>query len=306
MKHKASIISPAQLAQRLQGEPPPVLIDVRIEDDHRACRLPRSRSNCVFEVAFLDRMAGLAPDKQAPVCVYGACADSFESRAAAAKLLRAGYVEVWELRDGIEGCKAAGLEVETSATTNSAEAWKLDGRREIDLAESRIEWLGRNLLNKHFGRIGLNSGWLDFAEGRIAGGAFGIDMRTMSCDDLSGDALHDVLIAHLQSDDFFDVENHPEGQFMITRASSIEGARQGAPNLRILGNLTLKGITRPVEFTAAAGVTTDGRAAAQAAFSIDRTEWDVTYGSGKLFKRLGGHLVNDLIELQLRIVTRLP
>ncbi len=101
MNPVASIISPGQLAQRLGGEHPPILIDVRLEDDHRACRLPGSRSNCVFEVVFLDRMAGLAPDKRAPVCVYGASTDSFESRMAAAKLLRAGQ------RDAFEECVTA-------------------------------------------------------------------------------------------------------------------------------------------------------------------------------------------------------
>ena len=30
---------------------------------------------------------------------------------------------------------------------------------------------------------------------------------------------------------------------------------------------------------------------------------NVLYGSGKWFRHLGGHLVNDLVELQLRIVT---
>ena len=51
-------------------------------------------------------------------------------------------------------------------------------------------------------------------------------------------------------------------------------------------------------------MTPEGKFAAQASFAIDRTLWEVLYGSGKYFRNLGGHLVNDLIELQLRIVTR--
>lgn len=50
-------------------------------------------------------------------------------------------------------------------------------------------------------------------------------------------------------------------------------------------------------------MTAEGKAAAQASFTIDRTQWGVIYGSGKFFKRLSGHLVNDLIEFQIKIVT---
>jgi hypothetical protein len=59
-----------------------------------------------------------------------------------------------------------------------------------------------------------------------------------------------------------------------------------------------------VEFIATAGLTTEGKAAAQSAFAIDRTQWNVLYGSGKYFRHLGGHLVNDLIEIQIRVVTK--
>ena len=56
-------------------------------------------------------------------------------------------------------------------------------------------------------------------------------------------------------------------------------------------------------FFKSAGITAEGKAAAQASFAIDRTRWNVKYGSGRLFRNLGGHLVNDMIELQLRIVS---
>jgi hypothetical protein len=59
-----------------------------------------------------------------------------------------------------------------------------------------------------------------------------------------------------------------------------------------------------LEFIASAGLTSEGKAAAQAAFAIDRTQWNVLYGSGKYFRHLGEHLVNDLIEIQIRVVTK--
>jgi YceI-like domain len=91
---------------------------------------------------------------------------------------------------------------------------------------------------------------------------------------------------------------------VIDTARKIDGAALGQPNLEIIGNLTLRGTSAPLTFRAAAGVTADGKAAAQAVFSIDRTRWNVLYGSGRFFHRLGMHLVNDLIDLEIKIVTQ--
>ena len=138
------LISPDELTERLKRSPRPILVDVRLEHDYAFAHLPDARNNCVFEVAFLDRMAVVAPDKGAAVCVYGATADSYEARMAAEKLLRAGHIEVLELREGLEGWTAAGLPlaVENEQKTFDS-APTPNGWREIDLAESRVEWQGR-------------------------------------------------------------------------------------------------------------------------------------------------------------------
>jgi len=298
------LVGPLELAQRLEQNDRPVLVDVRLEEDYADAHVPQSKNNCVFEVVFLERMADVAPDKQSAVCVYGATADSYESRTAAEKLSRAGYTDVLELRDGLEGWKSAGLPLEETGTRRETKAAPLNGWREIDTAESRVEWTGRNLLNKHYGQIALKSGQLQFDHGQLATGEFILDMRTITCEDLQGDPLHDVLINHLLSDDFFDVERYAEARFLVNATEIISGATPGAPNLAVRGELTLKNVSRPVEFVATTGLNPDGKAAAQAAFAIDRTLWNVLYGSGKYFRHLGGHLVNDLIEIQIRIITR--
>ncbi len=207
------------------------------------------------------------------------------------------------MRAGLEGWKSAGLEVKTEGAAKPENPEPLDGWREIDLAQSKVEWIGRNLLNKHYGQIGIKTGKLHFVRGELESGDFTLDMRAIVCHDLAGDPLHDVLIAHLQSDDFFDVELYPEARFAITSIELVPIATLGAPNLRVHGELTVKNVTRPVEFLATTG-TNEGKAAAQASLAIDRTIWEVLYGSGKFFRNLGGHLVNDMIELQLRMVTR--
>ena len=297
---KIALTTPATLAELLKGIRPPVLIDVRLSEDYECCHLPGAANNCVFEVAFTERMPGVAPDLSAPVCLYGAGDGSIESHMAAEKLSRLGYTAVHELEGGIAAWRAAGMPVEECPAPPGPVLY--DGHYRIDLDESRIQWTGRNLLNHHTGHIALKAGELIITGGRLAGGSFVIDMARITCVDLTGDPLHDVLIRHLRDHDFFDTGLFPEARFEITNAEPIDGATPGAPNLHVSGKLTLKDVTAPLDFLASAGITADGKPAAQATLSFDRTLWNVLYGSGKWFLHLGGHLVNDLIELQLRIV----
>jgi polyisoprenoid-binding protein YceI len=285
-----AVITPDQLPSLQRSHPDFVLLDVRLAEDFARGHLPAAINNCVFEVAFAERMKSLVPDLRTPVCCYGQSAQSHESRVASEKLQRLGYERVFDLRAGI-------------ASTQVAGPAPVDGSHPIDLSESRVDWTGRNLLNSHHGRLGLQSGHVIVTNGRLAGGELVMDMSAISCDDLAGTPLHEVLVAHLRNDDFFDTERFPTGRFVITSAVVPPDATAGAPNLEVTGELTLKGVTAPVRCTASAGVLPDGRLAAQATLEIDRCRWNVIYGSGRFFSRLGVHLVNDLIEVRLRLLT---
>ncbi len=290
------------LRSLLHEKPDLVLLDVRLADDYAAGHLPGAKNNCVYEVAFGGRMEDIAADKATPLCVYGANENSHESRMAAEKLDRAGYESVYDYRGGVDDWSREGAALEGSASPLD-EPRIQEGRYPVDLEESRVGWTGRNLLNKHTGTLQLTSGHLDLVEGTVTGGEFIIDMNSLKCTDLAGSPLHDVLIDHLKSDDFFDVEHYPDIRFRIVSATPVDGRKTGAPNLKVEGELTMKGVTRPVSLMAATGITPEGRLAAQATLSIDRTQWNVIYGSSNFFKRLGGHLVNDELEIELRIVT---
>ena len=297
-----ALIQTEALLKQLESTNPPVLIDVRLQDDFKAAHIPQAISNCVFEVAFRERLIASVPDQAQSIVAYGANSESFEARMAAEKLWRAGYTSVFEYRDGLEAWQAAGGSV-SQGQPLPPEPVISDGMHSVDIAKSSVEWSGRNLLNKHHGRIGLRSGQLEFLRGQLSGGRFVIDMNNIVCSDLQGTELHDVLINHLRSDDFFDIERFPEASFAIDAARKIDDATLGQPNLEITGDLTLKGISAPLTFRAVTGVTPDGKAAAQAVLSLDRTCWGVLYGSGRYFHRLGMHLVNDLIDLEFKIVT---
>ncbi|MCH7226958.1 YceI family protein [Haloferula sp. A504] len=290
------------LQAALDGKSPPKVLDVRLADDFGTAHIPGATNNCVFEVAFHERLREAAPDPNRPTVLCGATDDSHEARMAAEKLERGGYTDLAILDGGLAAWRAAGMPVEEGAPLASAPE-PPDGRRELDLDECRLQWLGRNLLNKHFGTIRITAGHLDFSGGTLSGGEFTFDLRSLRCDDLDGDPLHDVLIGHLLDHDFLDADAHPECRLVITAAETLPDTAPGQQNLRIEANLTLRGVTEPVAFTAAAGLTPEGRAAAQASFAIDRTRWGILYGSGRFFHRLAGHLVNDLIDFDVRIVT---
>lgn len=296
-------LSAQELNALHQQDPHLVIVDVRLSDDYSRRAIAGAVNNCVFEVTFQKRLEEILPNLQTPVCVYGASQTSHEASMAAEKMLRAGYTEVYQLAGCLEAWCQAGLPEQGSQEPLESPTFP-SGRFLLDLTESRVEWLGRNLLNKHSGHLPIQSGYLDIQNETLTGGEIVFAMNEVTCDDLAGNPYHDVLIAHLRSDDFFDTEQFPEARLSLQQASRIPGAALGSQNLEVEAELTLKGITHSIQFTAAAGLDAEGRYGAQAALSIDRTRWGVLYGSGRFFSRLAGHLVNDQIEIQVRIVTQ--
>lgn len=294
--------TPAELTARLSSASPPVVLDVRLADDFAACHIHPAINNAVLEVAFHERLSKQLPDRTHAIVLYGAGFGSGEDCMAAEKLTRAGFAKVTVLEGGLHAWTLAGLPV-TSGPPLPVPPPCPEGIVAVNCQASRISWTGRNLLNSHQGDAALKSGVLAFSGGQLNGGHFTVDLTKLHCTDLAGTELHDVLISHLQSDDFFDVDRFPEAIFVITAAAP-HASTPGSPNLRIHGELTIKGRTHAIVFDAASGLTETGKAAAQAVFSIDRTLWSVIYGSGKFFHRLAGHLVNDLIEFQIRIVSQ--
>jgi polyisoprenoid-binding protein YceI len=99
----------------------------------------------------------------------------------------------------------------------------------------------------------------------------------------------------MMSDDFFSTEKFPTSTFEITE---VKAGESGMVN--VSGNLTIKGISKNI--TIPAKIAKDDKGAqVDATFSIDRTEWDIRYGSGKFFTDLGDKLINDAIDFKLAL-----
>ena len=123
----------------------------------------------------------------------------------------------------------------------------------VDNATSKIEWKGYKVVKSdntsHIGTVDLQSGEVTIKDNKLESGKFVADMATLTSVDLKDDAENlNKLNGHLKSADFFDVEKYPTTTYEITKVSD---APEGSDYNTVLdGNLTIKGITKPVQFNA--------------------------------------------------------
>jgi len=164
-----------------------------------------------------------------------------------------------------------------------------------DTKTSKIEWVGKKVTGQHNGEINLKSGEFTIKKGNIVKGNFTIDMQSIVALDLQGE-WKEKLEGHLKSPDFFDAEKHNTATFSIT-GSEVKADDKGNTHI-IKGNLTIKGITKPLSFPAKITVK-DNKLVAIADLTINRTAYDIKYGSGKFFEGLGDKMIYDDFEVKL-------
>ncbi len=267
------------------------ILDVRLAEDYEAAHIRDAKNNCVFEVAFESRLPDTAPSKDMHTLVYGAGDQSQEAPMAVEKMRRLGYTDVHVLSGGIAKIRSSELVIGEPLPSPPQEP---DGRYVIDTHESRVTWTGRNIINSHTGTVGIRKNELVFQSGEIVVGEVVLDMKDLSCSDLVGSPAHDVLIDHLKSHDFFDVAKYPTATVTILGGNTNE----------VQANLEMKGIAREISIPIAGGFDNQGNPATQAVLTIDRTDWNVIYGCRRFFHRLAGHIVNNEIQIELRILTK--
>ena len=175
-------------------------------------------------------------------------------------------------------------------------------RYTLDTEESILAWVGRNPNTHHTGTLGLADGHMDAGE-EVITGRFVIDLKSLRNTSLEGDELQPVLIAHLLSDDFFWAERFPTATFTLERLTPISGSHLTTPNHTVEGTLEMMGLSVFLQFPATLTTLPDKRLAAEAHFDIDRTHWNIIYGSSRFFDHLGMHVVFDLISVQLKLIT---
>lgn len=249
-------------------------------------------------MSFLEQMEPFWKDR--PVVLYGAGGASLDAETAAAKLAAAGWSQVEVFAPGLAGWAAAGLPLAGTAVDEPV----LDGTYLLDRDASLVRWTGRSPFNQHRGTIGLGEGTVVFKDGALVSARIAVDLRAITCEDLAGSEYHDVLIHHLHSEDFFDVASHPEAVFVAEALEPVGAGRDGYPchAFTLAGRFTLRGVTRPLTLPVSVGTKDGETVTGQAAFGFDRTEYGVQYGSNRLFAYLGGHVVDDVIHLDMKLV----
>ncbi len=285
--------------QSLIATSKPLLIHVLPEEVFQAKHIVGSHNACVYEMAFLDQVGLLTVDKTQPIVVYGAGEGSLDAPTAAAKLRAAGYTNVEVFEDGIAGWEVAGLPLD--GTQQLPASAVLDGRFVVDAKESVVRWTGRNLFNHHNGTVKLNDGEIILSAGELVSAKFSIDMTSIGCEDLTDETWNAMLIKHLHNEDFFDVAKHPQSSFVAKRVEKLANSSDGSPNYLLHGQFTLRAITKPVQFPVVIASADGNRLTGQAQFELDRTEFGSHYGSGKFFRFLGKHVVNDLVHLHIKL-----
>ncbi len=166
----------------------------------------------------------------------------------------------------------------------------------VDKQQSKVAWVGKKVTGQHTGMINIADGKFTSDGKTLTGGSFEIDMNSITCTDLTDKGYNDKLVGHLKSDDFFSTEKFPKSTFVITSLTAL-----GKDQYKVVGNLTIKGITKPVEFPALIQVT-DKEVKAAAKIKVDRTKYDIKYGSGSFFDNLGDKAIDNDFELNVDLV----
>ncbi|WP_053971556.1 YceI family protein [Mangrovimonas sp. ST2L15] len=195
----------------------------------------------------------------------------------------------------IVGCKKA-KEAETTAAEETAEATVVSTEYTVDTTASTITWKGFKPTGSHHGAIALESGVLTVKDGLVESGTFKVDMGSLEVNDIpADDEMNGKLTGHLKSADFFDVEAFPTSEFTVTGSEKKDGA------LMLSGNLKMKDATNNITIPVTLNETEDSVTLTSETFSIDRSKWNVKYGSKSFFDDLGDKFINDDVELKISL-----
>lgn len=166
-------------------------------------------------------------------------------------------------------------------------AWK------IDPAHSVVGFTARHLMvAKVRGRFGSFAGTIQIADRP------GDSTVEVTMDAASIDTREEKRDAHLRSADFFDAENHPTLRFR-----SVGFRSTGGTSFELPGELTIRGVTRPVALAASyGGITPDPWGGTRAVFTasteIDREQWGLTWNQAL---ETGGVLVGKMVKIELEV-----
>lgn len=162
--------------------------------------------------------------------------------------------------------------------------------KKVDAAKSSINWLAKKVTGKHNGTVNLKDGALVFKGKKLVGGSFTADMTSINDLDLTGE-YKGKLEDHLKSEDFFSTAKFPTATLVFKTIGV-----KGKDVYTVTADLTIKGITSPVTFDIAV---TENSATTK--FMVDRTKYDIKYGSKSFFESIGDKAIDNEFELTVNL-----
>jgi polyisoprenoid-binding protein YceI len=169
----------------------------------------------------------------------------------------------------------------------------------VDAKTSTLKWHAKKVTGEHFGTINVAGGNIIIEKGMVAGGTVEVDMTSINVTDLQGE-YKGKLEGHLKSDDFFSVDKNNKSSLTIKKVEAIKGSKT-AENFTVTADLNIKGITKEVVFPAII-VVKGNTVTANADFNIDRTKWDIKYGSKSFFEGIGDKAIDNDFNIKVRVV----
>lgn len=170
----------------------------------------------------------------------------------------------------------------------------------VDIKKSKLEWFAKGATKQHNGTVDFKSGNMQVDTKQIKTGFFYFDMKSIKNSDIKDEGFNKQLVDHLKGEDFFHATKFTQGTFKITKATRLD-VPEGQQNYTIVGDLTLKGITKSIEFPALVSFSKKS-VTTKAEVTIDRTLWSINYNSGNFFKDLGDKLIEDKVTLKFIVV----
>jgi polyisoprenoid-binding protein YceI len=194
--------------------------------------------------------------------------------------------------------KSIGLLAAVLITASTVFATNTKGEKaafEIDTKASKVYWTGKKVTGEHTGYVSVDNGKVWVENKNVVGAEVKMDMNSIVCTDLEAGEWNDKLVGHLKSDDFFSVEKFPVASLKFTSVKKSTGGEYS-----VVADMTIKGITKEISFPAKIKIE-NGTLEAKGTATLDRTKWNVQYGSGKFFEGLGDKMIYDNFEITFDI-----
>lgn len=169
----------------------------------------------------------------------------------------------------------------------------------LDTSKSTIMW-NSGEVGHHIGHIRFQSGSLLFSKNaQPVGGVFIVDMNTIKTADNKDEPKNLETDATIKKTEFFDVSNYPQSKIIVTK---IKKAPISA-YYQVSGELTIKGVTHPVEFLAAIQYK-DKEVHVRAEIDLLRRWWGIDYKPRPTNTKVLAKPVTDQMFIAVQLVLR--